>query len=607
MATRRTLLVLLLCLALLAAETPRAGAQPDLVAVLDGEILDLGAPIVVQQGRTLVPARRFLHALGATVDWQQSDPLTASLAGRQIRITRRIPAVLVQDRRVDLDAPPQQIGGVTYLPLRALSEALGIEVDLDAAAGAIYLSRSLPAAEVLLHVIDGPLNVRTGPSMLAAVLTTVPTGTVLGLVQDGPEWAHVEVPGIGNGWVARRYTARLDEDWTLGVVPAHLRQGVAGLQVAGRCLGLYPVVDGHLLAPLREVVELLGGAVGWADGALQVTGPRTAVHLVPGSRMAVTADGPQTLPTAPLIVAGRALAPVRALADWLAADLVYDAARRTINLHHPGRQGGAAGGDPDDRGTCPASPPEFSYIVMDAATGLVLAEGDADRRRPPASTTKLMTALYALELDRLDETVTVSRRAAATDGISLNLQPGERLAVRDLLHAVMIDSANDAAAALAEHMFGSEAAFAAAMTRRARDLGATSTTFYNASGLHDSGHETTARDLALLARHGLQSHDLRALATAAVYEMPGPQRPRKFWNRNLFLQTYPGATGVKNGWTPEAGHTLVAAARRGETELIVVVLGAATRDQLYREAGRLMDEGFTAARRYWATMTAAAD
>jgi D-alanyl-D-alanine carboxypeptidase len=153
----------------------------------------------------------------------------------------------------------------------------------------------------------------------------------------------------------------------------------------------------------------------------------------------------------------------------------------------------------------PAAVTARAAIIMDAATGDVLWERNASDPLPPASTTKVLTAIVALESGRLDESFRVSEDAADTAPSKINLRPGQRMRLRNLLYAVLLNSANDAASVVAEGLAGSEAAFAARMNARARELGATASHFVNPHGLTSPGHVASARDLAVIFRHGLRN------------------------------------------------------------------------------------------------------
>lgn len=229
---------------------------------------------------------------------------------------------------------------------------------------------------------------------------------------------------------------------------------------------------------------------------------------------------------------------------------------------------------------------------MDATTGRVLIEHEGDTVLPMASTTKIMTAILALERGNLADLVTAGPKVNLTGGSTIWLEEGEQQSLEDLLYALMLESANDAAVVIAEHLAGTEERFAEWMNEEARSLGADRTHFVNSHGLHHAEHYTTAHDLALIARHAMQNPAFRALIRVEEKEIPGPpgRPPRKLINHNRLLGFYEGANGVKNGFTEEALLTNVASAKRGDTELIAVILGAEWK--LWTSSMALLDVGF---------------
>ena len=230
--------------------------------------------------------------------------------------------------------------------------------------------------------------------------------------------------------------------------------------------------------------------------------------------------------------------------------------------------------------------------VIDEQTGLALLAKAADAPRPVASTTKIMTALLVLEEVRIDQTVTISARAAGVSGATIGLKAGETRKVGELLHALMLASANDAAVALAEKVAGSETAFVDMMNARARELGAKNTRFVNPHGLAPgSAHYSTAADLALMARAAMARPDFRRLVSTRRYawETTETPKPRMLTNSNHLLETYPLATGVKTGYTAESGYCLVASADKGKRSAIAVVLGGPSREVSLDDARRLLD------------------
>jgi len=247
-----------------------------------------------------------------------------------------------------------------------------------------------------------------------------------------------------------------------------------------------------------------------------------------------------------------------------------------------------------------AARPRYAAILMTADTGEVLYSSNADLALHPASITKMMT-LYltfeALESGRLKLTdrVTWSHHAAAQQPTKLGLAPGRSLSVDEVIRAIAVKSANDAAVALAERIDGSEKAFAAHMTREAKRLGMSHTLFVNASGLSNPAHVTTARDIALLASALIHHFPQRYRYFSTASFQFGT---RRYVNHNHLLGKVMGVDGIKTGFTNDAGWTLAASAERGGQRLIAVVLGArssATRD---KDVEHLLDLGFeTLARR----------
>lgn len=231
-------------------------------------------------------------------------------------------------------------------------------------------------------------------------------------------------------------------------------------------------------------------------------------------------------------------------------------------------------------------------ILIDADTGQVLYGRAEHERFYPASTTKIMTALLALERDDEEALTTVTRTAVAVEGSLAYLQPGERISLHDLLHGLMLVSGNDAAIAIAEHISGSEAAFADLMNERAAALGLTDTHFVNPHGLHDPEHYTTPADLARLARHALSNDAFARLVATTEYTIEAAPR-RDYINTNRLLWTTPGVTGVKTGYTPEANSTYVASAERDGRRLIAVVMDTGTEEK-WSDAAALLDYGFAA-------------
>ncbi|KFL89352.1 D-alanyl-D-alanine carboxypeptidase [Acetobacter malorum] len=240
---------------------------------------------------------------------------------------------------------------------------------------------------------------------------------------------------------------------------------------------------------------------------------------------------------------------------------------------------------------------QLSSIVMDARTGAVLSQEDPDLRRYPASLTKLMTLYMAFSALRagsitLGQSVPVSIHASTMEPSKLGLVPGSHLTVEQAMLALVTKSANDAACALGELLGGgSEPQFAAMMTQQARALGMSNTTFRNASGLPDPDQLTTARDLAVLARHIVTDfpEDYHYFSVAA-FRFHGRMIP----NHNPMLKAYVGADGMKTGYTQEAGRNLVTSALRNDVRLVGVVMGASSNTQRTLAMADQLDRGFDA-------------
>ncbi len=230
--------------------------------------------------------------------------------------------------------------------------------------------------------------------------------------------------------------------------------------------------------------------------------------------------------------------------------------------------------------------------VIDAQTGMVLYEKNAYTRHSMASTTKIMTALLALENSKEKEMVTVSKNAAGTEGSSIYLKSGEVVPMEVLLYGLMLESGNDAAIAIAEHIGGSVENFAQMMTKRAQELGAKNTQFQNPNGLDAEGHFTTAYDLALITRTALFNPRFSEIVATKKKSFSASETStaRSFFNHNKLLSLYSGCIGVKTGFTKKTGRCLVSAARRNNSTLICVTLNAPND---WNDHTRLLDYAFT--------------
>ena len=235
--------------------------------------------------------------------------------------------------------------------------------------------------------------------------------------------------------------------------------------------------------------------------------------------------------------------------------------------------------------------PKSARAYLTRVGGTTVWSHQADQKLPPASLTKIMTALLVLERANLNATVTVGPAVAAETGSRLRLRTGDRLLVRDLLAAMLIESANDAAHALAAHVAGDEARFAGIMNARAVQLGMKNTHFVNSSGHHDPDHYTTANDLLRLTEAALARPMFRELVSKVRYDISTVDGKRRFKleNSNKLLPKYEGMVGVKTGYTREAGRCLIALAERDGVEVLIVLLRAKDRWNL---AKKMLDTAF---------------
>lgn len=241
--------------------------------------------------------------------------------------------------------------------------------------------------------------------------------------------------------------------------------------------------------------------------------------------------------------------------------------------------------------------PARSAILMDAASGRVLFEQNADEPLPPASITKIMTLLLtfeALEDGNLTsgQIVTASENAASMGGTQIWLEPGEEMVLEDLIKAAAVGSANDAAMALGEAVSGSETAFVQLMNERAAELGMVNTHFENPTGLDADGHLTSARDIALMSRELMKYPD--ALACTSIWMDSLRDGETALVNTNKLVRFYPGCVGLKTGTTDGAGSCLSAAAVRDGLSLIAVSMGSATSADRFESCRTLLDYGFSA-------------
>lgn len=215
-----------------------------------------------------------------------------------------------------------------------------------------------------------------------------------------------------------------------------------------------------------------------------------------------------------------------------------------------------------------------SAILMEADSGRILYQKDAHTPRPMASTTKIMTALLAVERLDWERDITVPAQAVQVEGTALGLRGGDTISAKDLVTGMMLTSGNDAANAIAWAVAGGKEAFVALMNQRAARIGMTHTTFVTPSGLDEGDHSSTAYDMALLAREALKNERLAAIVAmeSATIHLGDPKRAVTVSNHNRLLKLYPDAIGIKTGFTKKAGRCLVSAAKREGVTFVAVTL-----------------------------------
>ncbi len=229
-------------------------------------------------------------------------------------------------------------------------------------------------------------------------------------------------------------------------------------------------------------------------------------------------------------------------------------------------------------------------ILIEAKSGAILYAKNEEVRRAPASTTKMMTAIVALEKAQLNQVIQISPQAAYIHGSSIPIRPGERITLKELLEGVMLESGNNGSVAVAEGVAGSVDKFVELMNLKAKEIGALKTNFRNPHGLRAPSHYTTALDLALIARYGLVDERFARIVrrrTATMEKLSG--REVKISNTNRLLWSLQGADGVKTGTTNEAGHCLVASATRQGQQYIAVALNSPDR---WGDCARMLDYAF---------------
>ncbi len=233
-----------------------------------------------------------------------------------------------------------------------------------------------------------------------------------------------------------------------------------------------------------------------------------------------------------------------------------------------------------------------SCVVLDRISGSILFGKNEKNQVKMASTTKIMTAIVVIENTTLDRTVEVSKKAAGTGGSRLGLKTGDKITIRDLLYGLMLCSGNDAAVCLAESMAGSVPEFANLMNTKAQELGLTNTHFESPHGLDSDGHYTTAYELALLSNYALKNADFLTLVGTKNYTVTINGSPKNLSNTNELLGVLDGVYGIKTGFTNGANRCLVTACKRGNMDIICVVLGADTKNFRTKDSIKLIEYTF---------------
>lgn len=229
-----------------------------------------------------------------------------------------------------------------------------------------------------------------------------------------------------------------------------------------------------------------------------------------------------------------------------------------------------------------------SGILMESKSGRILYSYNSHKKLPMASTTKIMTALLAIEKGNLDNIVKIDSSCVGIEGSSIYLRPGEEISLRDLIYGLMLRSGNDAAMAIAKYIGGSVENFIDMMNKKAKELGAYNTNFANPHGLPDKNHYSTAYDLAIITREAMKNEEFKKIAKTRLW-VADRKINQYFYNKNKTLWQYEGGDGVKIGYTKSAGRCLVASATRDNMQLIAVVLNDGN---WFQDCYRLFDYGF---------------
>lgn len=235
-------------------------------------------------------------------------------------------------------------------------------------------------------------------------------------------------------------------------------------------------------------------------------------------------------------------------------------------------------------------------VLIDYETGRVLWGNNENTPLAMASTTKIMTAITAIEKGNLSDEVVVSKRSASAPKTKMNLETGEKIQLKNLLYALMLESANDSAIAIAEHIGGSVENFCSDMTKKAKEIGAKNTVFKTPNGLDLDDHHSTAYDMAIIARYALRNEIFREIISTRSISFKSNKKSYSFTNKDRLLSEYEGAIGVKTGFTGKAGHCFVGSAKRDDLWLVSTVLasgwGNKGKEQKWIDTKNLLNYGF---------------
>ncbi len=244
----------------------------------------------------------------------------------------------------------------------------------------------------------------------------------------------------------------------------------------------------------------------------------------------------------------------------------------------------------------------LSAVLIDADTGRVLWGKDENKPMAMASTTKIMTAIITLENADIQDKVTVSKNATLAPPVKMHLQQGEELTLEQLLYALLMQSSNDAAVAIAEKVGGSVENFCDMMNKKAMELGCTDTEFVTPNGLDKGNHHSTARDMALIGAYAIKNEEFIRISNTQNVSFASNKKSYSIVNKNQLLNSYEGAIGIKTGFTGKAGHCFVGAAKRGDVTLVSVVLasgwGTAGKAKKWTDTREILNYGFDNYKKY---------